>query len=213
MSIMIIYTAKLNRRRLAAGGLGALCLVCVLSLLFGFWGRTATAGEVISPKGVKTDQDRLAYLGAYGWLVKEEPLAVEELVIPQEMGQEYADYLELQTQQGFQLEKYAGKTVKRYTYEVLNYPTGETGVQASILLYKNTVVAAHVLSPALNGFIHGLQMPQNESSGATAAPTVSPTPSAPVPDPATDTIADPLADPLPDPAAELTTNTALQELS
>lgn len=209
---MIIYTAKLNRRRLAAGGLGALGLVCVLSLLFGFLGRTATAGEVISPKGVKTDQDRLAYLGAYGWLVKEEPLAVEELVIPEEMGQEYADYLELQTQQGFQLEKYAGKTVKRYTYEVLNYPTGETGVQASILLHKNTVVAAHVLSPALNGFIHGLQMPQSGTTGTSSAPTSTPTAS-PAPsvtaNPATDT----LADPLPDPAAELTTNTALQEVS
>ena len=213
---MIIYTAKLNRRRLAAGGLGALGLVCVLSLLFGFWGRTATAGEVISPKGVKTDQDRLAYLGAYGWLVKEEPLAVEELVIPEEMGQEYADYLELQTQQGFQLEKYAGKTVKRYTYEVLNYPTGETGVQASILLYKNTVVAAHVLSPALNGFIHGLQMPQSEGTGAAVTPTAAPTASsapAPATDPAADTIADTLTDPLPDPAAELTTNTAVQDIS
>lgn len=192
MLTMIIYTAKLNRRRLAAGGLGALCLVCVLSLLFGFLGRSATAGEVISPKGIKTDQDRLSYLGAYGWLVKEEPLAVEELVIPEEMGQEYADYLELQTQQGFQLEKYAGKTVKRYTYEVLNYPTGETGVQASILLYKNTVVAAHVLSPALNGFIHGLQMP------GTADPAVTPAPSA------ADTMTDLPMD---------TTNEALQEVS
>ncbi len=157
---MFIYTAKLDRRRLIAGGVGALALVCALGLFLAFSGRSAAAGQTVSPKGVKTAEDRLAYLGAYGWLVREEPLAVEELVIPKEFGAEYADYLSLQSQQGFDLARYAGKTVKRYTYEILNYPTGETGVQASLLMYKNTVVGADVLSPALDGFIHGLEMPQ-----------------------------------------------------
>ncbi len=168
---MIIYTAKLDRRRLIAGGLGALALVCVLGLFLAFSGRSTAAGQTVSPKGVKTPEDRLAYLSAYGWLVKEEPLAVEELAIPEEFGAEYADYLSLQSQQGFDLTRYAGKTVKRYTYEILNYPTGETGVQVSLLLYKNTVVGADVLSPALDGFIHGLEMPQRAP-----APTQAPTP-------------------------------------
>ena len=158
---MFIYTAKLNRRRLAAGGITALVLVCALAVLLGFFDRSATSvGQTISPKKIRTAEDRLSYLGAYGWLVKEEPLAVEELLVPKEMGPEYDDYLKLQTQQGFDLQKYAGKRVKRYTYEILNYPTGETGIQVSLLIYKNTVVGADVLSPALDGFIHGLQMPQ-----------------------------------------------------
>ncbi len=157
---MIIFTAKLDRRRLLGGALGALALVCVLAGVLTFSGRSAAAGQAVSPKGVKTAEDRLAYLGAYGWLVKEEPLAVEEIEIPKELGPEYADFLSLQTQQGFDLSRYAGKKVTRYTYEILNYPTGETGVQASLLLYKHTVVGASVLSPALDGFIHGLEMPQ-----------------------------------------------------
>lgn len=163
---MIIYTAKLDRGRLVAGGLGALALVCVLAALLSFSGRDVTAGQAVSPKGVKTAEDRLSYLSAYGWLVREEPLAVEELAIPKEMGAEYADYLDLQSQQGFDLARYAGKTVKRYTYEILNYPTGETGVQVSLLMYKNTVVGADVLSPALDGFIHGLAMPQSAPAPA-----------------------------------------------
>ncbi len=167
MRVMIIYTAKLDRRRLAAGGAATLALVCALAALLGLLGRpAASVSEVISPKGVRTAEDRLAYLGAYGWLVREEPLAVEELEIPKEMGPEYDEYLELQAQQGFDLAKYAGKRVKRYTYEVLNYPTGETGVQASLLLYRNTVVGAEVLSPALNGFLHGLQRPQGAQESA-----------------------------------------------
>ncbi len=157
---MIIFTAKLDRRRLLGGALGALALVCVLAGLLTFSGKSTAAGQAVSPKGVKTAEDRLAYLGAYGWLVKEEPLAVEEIEIPKELGPEYADFLSLQSQQGFDLARYAGKKVTRYTYERLNYPTGETGVQASLLLYKHTVVGASVLSPALDGFIHGLEMPQ-----------------------------------------------------
>jgi len=75
------------------------------------------------------------------------------------MDDSYQDYLALQSQQGFDLEKYAGKRVKRYTYEVLNYPTGETGVQANLLIRKNTVVGGEVLSPQLDGFLHGLAQP------------------------------------------------------
>ncbi len=157
---MIIFTAKLDRRRLLGGALGALALVCVLAGVLTFSGKSTAAGQAVSPKGVKTAEDRLAYLGAYGWLVREEPLAVEEIQIPKEMGSEYADFLSLQTQQGFDLSRYAGKKVTRYTYEILNYPTGEAGVQASLLLYKHTVVGASVLSPAIDGFIHGLEMPQ-----------------------------------------------------
>lgn len=191
---MIIYTAKLDRRRLIAGGLGALALVCVLGLFWAFSGGSTAAGQTVSPKGVKTPEDRLAYLSAYGWLVKEEPLAVEELAIPEEFGPEYTDYLSLQTQQGFDLTRYAGKTVKRYTYEILNYPTGETGVQVSLLLYKNTVVGADVLSPALDGFIHGLEMPQSAP-----APTQTPAPTE--------------ADASADTVINGITNTAVQELS
>lgn len=157
---MMIRAIKLPRRRLAAMG-AVVVFVCALVLvttaLSG--GPSSAAGAVVSPKGLRTPEDRLAYLESYGWLVNQEPLAVEELLVPKEMGSEYADYLSLQESQGFDLAKYAGKTVKRYTYQVLNYPTGEQGVQVSLLLYKNTVVAADVLSPALNGFMHGLARP------------------------------------------------------
>ena len=88
-----------------------------------------------------------------------DPLAIQELLIPQEMDESYTEYLALQTSQGFDLNKYAGKRVKRYTYEVLNYPTGETGVQVNLLICKNTVVGGEVLSPRLDGFLHGLAMP------------------------------------------------------
>lgn len=158
---MLIVTAKMPKRKLSLGvAAAALLCCCAIALNFGqAIGREASASALPSPKGVKSNQDRIDYLSAYGWQVSEEPVATQELLIPEEMGDSYTEYLSLQNGQGFDLQKYAGKRVKRYTYEVLNYPTGETGVQVNLLLCKNTVVGGEVLSPRLDGFLHGLAMP------------------------------------------------------
>ncbi len=158
---MFILTARVNRRRLAAGA-AALVLLCGTALAVGNLGTERSVGAAASasaPKKVKTNDDRVAYLEYYGWQVNPEPIAVEELLIPEEFDETYEEYLELQTSQGFDLTEYCGKRVKRYTYEITNYPTGEAGVQAALLIYKNAVVGGEVLSPQLNGFLHGLEMP------------------------------------------------------
>lgn len=156
---MLIVTAKMPKRKLSLGvAAAALLCCCAIALNFGqVW--EASASALPSPKGVKSNQDRVDYLSAYGWQVSGEPVATQELLIPEEMDDSYTEYLALQNSQGFDLQKYAGKRVKRYTYEVLNYPTGETGVQANLLICKNTVVGGEVLSPRLDGFLHGLAMP------------------------------------------------------
>lgn len=157
---MFIVTAKMPRRKLTLGvALAALLCCCAIALNLGQAAREVSASGLPSPKGVKSNQDRVDYLSAYGWQVSAEPIATQELLIPEEMDGSYSEYLTLQASQGFDLEKYAGKRVKRYTYEVLNYPTGETGVQANLLVCKNTVVGGEVLSPQLDGFLHGLAMP------------------------------------------------------
>ena len=160
---MLIVTAKIPRRKLALWALAATALCCCALLvnvdaLRASRGVEATAA--VSPKGVKTNEERMEYLAGYGWQVNETPLATQELVIPDEFDESYAEYLALQTEQGFDLEKYAGKRVKRYTYEITNYPTGEGGVQVNLLIYRNTVVGGEVLSAELDGFLHGLTMPQ-----------------------------------------------------
>lgn len=154
-------TAKLPRRKLSLGvAAAALLCCCAIALNFGqALGREASASALPSPKGVKSNQDRVDYLSAYGWQVETEPIATQELLIPKELDESYSEYMALQNGQGFDLQKYAGKRVKRYTYEVLNYPTGEAGVQANLLICKNTVVGGEVLSPQLDGFLHGLAMP------------------------------------------------------
>ena len=154
---MFIFTAKINKRKIIAVLVGVF-LLCAVA-----WGVTlrgsspASAAATANPKGVKTSEDRAAYLQAWGWNVSPEATLVEELQMPDEFGPEYEQYLDLQDAQGFRLDKYAGKRIKRYTYDVLNYPGGETGVIAHLLMYKNTVIGGEIMG---NGFIHGLEMPE-----------------------------------------------------
>jgi hypothetical protein len=158
---VFIFTAKLQRKKILLGAVGAVALCAAAASLFSmFPSFTAASSTLPNPKKIRTAEDRVAYLEEYGWLINPTPLAVEELLIPQEFDSSYDDYLALQSSQGFDLTKYQGKKVKRYTYEILNYPTGETGVQAGILMYRNTIIGGEVLSPQLNGFIHGLSMPE-----------------------------------------------------
>ena len=158
---MLIVTAKVPRRKLALGAAAAalLCCCAIALNLGGAASREASASASPNPKGVKSNEDRIEYLESYGWEVAEQPLATQELLIPEEMDDSYSEYLALQSEQGFDLSKYAGKRVKRYTYEITNYPTGETGILANLLIYKNTVIGGEVLSPQLDGFLHGLAMP------------------------------------------------------
>jgi len=152
---VFIYTAKVNRKRirLAAAGLLCLCVAAAAVWLGAGWRSAAAEAD---PKGVKTAEDRAGYLASWGWQVPADAAGVEELELPKEFGPEYDQYLALQSGQGFDLTKYAGKRIKRYTYEVSNYPGGQTGVQAHLLMYKNTVIGGEVLG---EGFLHGLAFP------------------------------------------------------
>ena len=157
---MFIFTARLTRGRLVAG-LAAAALLCgaVFTAAGALGGEDMAASAAVSPKNIRTNQDRVAYLASFGWEVSPDPVAVEELILPEQADETYQSYLDLQAGQGFDLSEYAGKRVKRYTYTVLNYPTGEAHVQANLVLYRNAVVGGDVLCTDLDGFLHGLAMP------------------------------------------------------
>ncbi|WP_251446111.1 DUF4830 domain-containing protein [Vermiculatibacterium agrestimuris] len=160
---MLIWTAKVNRRKIGLALMGAVILGAAAVAATVFWGGDAQASASMSPKGVKTAEDRAAYLESWGWQVEPEAVSVEELEMPETFGEEYSQYLELQAAQGFDLTKYAGKRIKRYTLNVLNYPGGTEGVQAHLLLCKNTVIGGEILG---EGFLHGLSMPDGQQKEA-----------------------------------------------
>ena len=101
---MFIFTAKVHRGRLAAVAAAAVVVCGVLvaaAVLQNAQG--AAVSTAASPKGIKTGEDRIAYLESYGWTVAPEEVSVEELVIPEAFDETYGQYLELQSSQGFDL--------------------------------------------------------------------------------------------------------------
>ena len=173
---MIIVTARVPKRRLLAGGITALCCCAVVAaaLLVTLGGRAVAASAEV--KHIRTNDDRLAYLGGLGWQVSPQPIATEELLIPEQFDDSYQGYLQLQSDQGFDLNQYRGKRVKRYTYQLTNYPAQAEPVQIALLVYKNKVVGGQIQSSS-GSFLHGLTLPAPDSGGP-ASPAPSPAPSA-----------------------------------
>lgn len=156
---MFIITAKLPKKRLIAGLLTLACCLAVVVTALALSAGSQAVSASAEVKGIRHNDDRIAFLNGLGWQVSPQPIATEELLLPDSFDDSYAPYLTLQKEQGFDLSRYAGKRVKRYTYEVTNYPTGEQGIQVSLLLYRHTVVGGEVLSPTTGGFLHGLIPP------------------------------------------------------
>lgn len=180
---MFIVTARVPKKKLLAGGITALCCCLAAVLILTLGGRAVTASAEV--KHIRSNDDRMAYLNSLGWQVSDQPMATEELLIPEAFDESYSDYLALQADQGFDLTQYCGKRIKRYTYQILNYPAGEEPVQVALLIYKNRVIGGQVQASS-GSFLHGLAMPDASAFGrpassqapiSSAEPSPSPEPS------------------------------------
>ena len=98
---MFIITARVRKGPILAVAAAAAVVCGVLLAAAGLGGRDTAVSGVVSPTGVKTNEDRIAYLESYGWQVSQEPSSVEELLIPDTFDESYTQYLELQSSQGF----------------------------------------------------------------------------------------------------------------
>ena len=106
-------------------------------------------------KNIKTNDDRINFLKQFGWEVNPEPIEMVEVIIPKEFDAIYKKYNEVQKAQSLNLEKFRNKSVKRYTYEISEYPDYAGKVYANILIYNDRVIGGDICSAELDGFMHG----------------------------------------------------------
>lgn len=109
-------------------------------------------------------EERVAFLSQFGWEVTEDPIEVAEVIIPEQFDDTYKAYNEIQKKQGFDLEKYKGVRVKRWTYEIKNYPgyAEDSGcIRANILVSDGVVIGGDICSVELDGFMHGFKVKEN----------------------------------------------------
>ena len=112
---------------------------------------------ICSGGGLDTPEERAEYLASLGWEVD---LSTEEeraVTLPSSLDGVLLTYNELQKQQGFDLTPYAGEDCRSYSYAVTNYPSGESGVIAQLIIHDGEVIAGDIHSSAPGGFMHGLQ--------------------------------------------------------
>ncbi len=100
-----------------------------------------------------------AYLSACGWDVAFPP-EESSVTVPQNWGPVYISYNELQRLQGFDLEPYKGRTLRKLVFTVLNYPgapENET-VLATCFVDSGVLVGGDICCPRPDGFMHGFRM-------------------------------------------------------
>lgn len=157
---MFIYSLRASTLKFFAVVCVALAAVITLIAFVPAYGddSTAVSGNVeIKYDGVKTGEDRIAFLRQFGWEVRAEPKESAEVTIPAEFDKIFTGYNEIQKRQGLDLSDYKKKKVMRYTYEVTNYE-GHTGtVYANLLVYRNRVIGGDICSADVSGFIHGFE--------------------------------------------------------
>lgn len=151
---MIVYATKLTVKKAAVGLLALAALIWGVSALSARSTQaTSVAAETSLSQKMKTNEERVDFLESYGWQVDETPVNETEVRIPDEFNAVYNEYNALQHTQGMDLGKYKGRKAMLYVYSVLNDPSGEEGVTASMVLYRGRLIAADVCSAQLDGFI------------------------------------------------------------
>ena len=76
--------------------------------------------------------------------------------MPKDFPDVLTQYNELQRQQGFDLEEYAGKKLTLYTYRITNHPDAEE-TAASLYVYRSELVGGDVHSTSFTGFMTALR--------------------------------------------------------
>ena len=152
---MMVMTAKVDFKKIMLGLTAVAALILALILLLGGNNTTQTAAPAPS-----ANDGRVKFLQDFGWEVTTSPTESGRVRIPEQPSEVFDRYNTLQKGQGYDLTKYAGKTVMRYVYKINNYPGATEPVYATVLVYKNQIIGGDVTDTAAKGHIHGFKMPE-----------------------------------------------------
>lgn len=158
---MFIYSVRAGTLKLF--GFIALALVLTFGVVLIGTESAVTAGASgsIDFSGIKTNEDRVAFIEQFGIKVKDEPIEEVTFAIPENFDRVILGYNELQKKQGLDLSKYAKKRVTRYTYKVENYDY-EGEVYANIFVWRSRIVGCDISSADPEGFVAPLTLVDKE---------------------------------------------------
>ncbi len=149
---MLVMTAKLDKKKVALIFSAIVVIIAAIALLFSGGDSTPTLSTDVSD-----NDSRVNFLKEFGWEVTTSPIESSQVKIPKEASEIFERYNALQKSQGYDLSKFAGKTVMRYVYEIKNYPGATEPVYATLLVYKDQIIGGDITDTSAKGKIQGFQ--------------------------------------------------------
>ncbi len=166
---MLFFSLRFGKRQRTF--LTAVC--CGAAVILAGWGLTAfnsrtsqkdeaipVSAQVKADAGdVSVNEGRLEFLQGLGYQTESEPEEIIDVLIPGTFDTAYENYNALQKQQGYDLEKFKGKKVKRYRYKILNYPGKNISAEATLLVFKGEVIGGDITIGGEVTQVRGLALP------------------------------------------------------
>ena len=133
-----------------------LVLAIILVLAAFFYSKAQADSKAEEMFSMATNAERVEFLNEQGWIVHPDPVSKETVVVPSVYDGIYADYVELQKEQGFDLEKYQGSEVTVIKYQILNYPDYAENVVATMMICDDRLIGGDVSLATDGGFTEPL---------------------------------------------------------
>lgn len=149
---MFVYSVRASTVKLCALVAVALILLVGVSAVTALDTVAASAPVEINYSGMKTNEDRVAFIEQFGVKVDPNPVEEKPFLMPENFDRIISGYNELQKKQGLDLSKYAKKKVTRYTYKVENYDS-EGEVFVNLFIHRQRIIACDICSAAPEGFV------------------------------------------------------------
>ena len=167
---MMVMTAKVDMKKILLTLAAVAAVILTVVLLAGNGG---DAAQTAAPAPGSNDA-RVKFLTDFGWDVTTSPKESSQVKIPEARSEVFDRYNALQKSQGYDLDKYAGKTVMRYVYQVNNYPGAREPVYATLLVHKNSIIGGDITDTSAGGHIRPFRMPEAAATVPSTVPSALP---------------------------------------
>lgn len=158
--MFVISVSSKRFKKLTAIACVVVVAAVVVTMYNCFASDNANKNSTVINSTVEGTSGILEFISGFGWEVTSEPDDVREVMIPVEFDDVYKNYNEIQRAQGYNLEKYAGERVKKWSFTITNYPGYEEQdfIKINVLVFEGRVIGGDVCSVKLDGFMHGFAM-------------------------------------------------------
>lgn len=140
-------TKQISLKKIGLLLIGVILIIIVLKSVIGY---------ISAVTGTVSWEQAAEFLLKYGWETEKGTVQTEEVHIPSNFSEVYERYNAIQRKQGYDLTKYKGEKVLKYTFAITNYKDYEN-VEAHVLTYGGKIIGGDICSTELNGFMVGFE--------------------------------------------------------